>query len=81
MAARWIGVVALAVAAGCATVETAPRWTREGASQAELEHDRTDCMARATEVANPSSPYPGDRARIGGEFESCMESRGWVRQQ
>lgn len=79
MAAKWLGVVAVALAVGCAGVESAPRWTREGAGGEELERDRSDCMARATEAADPSSPDPTDRARIGTEFEACMESRGWRR--
>jgi hypothetical protein len=79
MAARWIGALALAVAAGCAGVGTEPRWVREGSSQAELDRDRADCMAQATEAADPGSSDPTDRARIGGAFENCMESRGWRR--
>ncbi len=54
-------------------------WQRAGATQAELESDRRDCIAEASSAmsgAAGSSHIAGSR-----DFDFCMESRGWRRVQ
>ena len=68
-------LVSLVLLAGCATTES-ESWTKAGATDEQMNRDRTECMSQARVVV----PAPdGPRMRLDyPRYQRCMVERGYT---
>ena len=81
-------VFCVAALAGCSLVdwrsklEFSVRWVSpDGKTQEQLEEDQKACTHEAMLMSAP--PFPGELGGGGGDmsvFDSCMRSKGWVKE-
>jgi hypothetical protein len=72
--ARLACCLTLALSLGCVG---SPRWEKPEATPDDYQRDSAKCMQEASGTS--TDPSASNRARVQGDFEDCMESRGWVK--
>lgn len=77
----WMLVLLLLLPAGCALVDigqaTHREWSRDGATEQDLDRDRRTCNQQAARPTPSGDPTIATAAAESRLFIACMEAKGW----